>query len=97
MENKRFYSSMNKTINLFLLYTTLIVISLNKIKCDQSEYDLIHSILRDYDSSIRPSLSHNYTLNVTFGLALTQLIDVVSKLLIIFARYSFYYYFFNIG
>lgn len=78
MENKLFYSSMNKTLSLLLIYTTFILISCNQIECDQWEYDLIHSLLKDYDSSIRPSASHNYTLNVTFGLALTQLIDVVS-------------------
>lgn len=56
-------------INLLLL--------VNKSKSDESEYDLIHTLLKDYDSSIRPSLHHNYTLNVTFGLSLTQLIDIV--------------------
>jgi hypothetical protein len=43
--------------------------SLKLCKCDQWEYELIHKILKDYDASIRPSLNHNYTLNVTFGLA----------------------------
>ena len=47
--------------------------------CDKWEYKLVRDLLNDYDSSIRPSLHHNLTLNVTFGLALAQLIDVVGK------------------
>ena len=35
-------------------------------------------LLKDYDLSIRPSVHHNSTLNVTFGLALAQIIDVVT-------------------
>ena len=45
---------------------------------DPWEYKLIHTILKGYDPSIRPSVHHNITLNVTFGLALAQLIDVVN-------------------
>ena len=63
-----------------LLFIVLLVV--NKRSCsvqaDNWEYKLVHDILEHYDSSIRPSLSHNMTLNVTFGLALAQLIDVVS-------------------
>lgn len=55
----------------------LLVVTIMPLRCDDTEYRLIHSILRNYDSSIRPSDHHNSTLNVTFGLALTQLIDVV--------------------
>lgn len=47
--------------------------------CDKWEYKLMHDLLNDYDSAIRPSTYHKITLNVTFGLALAQLIDVVSK------------------
>jgi len=68
------------TLTNMIIYIACFFIVLNKLKrlkCDQIEYRLIHSILKDYDSSIRPSLNHNYTLNVTFGLALHQIIDVV--------------------
>lgn len=62
----------------FHLFIELFILLVAKIvKADQVEYDLIHSILKDYDPSIRPSVHHNYTLNVTFGLSLTQLIDIV--------------------
>ena len=60
--------------------TTLVLLALlvmGVCECDDWEYKLIRSILSDYDSSIRPSLRHNMTLNVTFGLALAQIIDVV--------------------
>jgi hypothetical protein len=68
------------SLNLFALMrlTLLFAGMINKAECDEWEYKLIHSILKNYDSSIRPSDRHNSTLNVTFGLALTQLIDVVS-------------------
>jgi hypothetical protein len=54
------------------------ILYLTRVHCDSWEYKLIHSVLRDYDSSIRPSKHHNSTLNVTFGLSFIQLIDVVS-------------------
>ena len=73
------------SLNLFAFLRLILILAaymVNKIECDEWEYKLIHSILKDYDSSIRPSDRHNSTLNVTFGLALTQLIDVVSQSLI---------------
>lgn len=77
------YSSRNKILIRFSSIIVYVFIIFSKIylptKCDPIEYDLIHTILKDYDYSIRPSLTHNSTLNVTFGLALIQLIDVVSK------------------
>ena len=58
--------------------------------CDEWEYKLVGDILRNYDSAIRPSLFHNMTLNVTFGLALAQIIDVVS-VIHIFRLYQIIY------
>ena len=60
----------------------VILILLNKsilkfVWCDYWEYKLAHDILDGYDHSIRPSVHHNKTVNVTFGLALAQIIDVV--------------------
>lgn len=49
-------------------------------QCDEWDYKLTHDLLRGYDSAIRPSTHHSVTLNVTFGLALAQLIDVVNKI-----------------
>ena len=48
-------------------------------KCDDVEYNLVHLLLDKYDPGIRPSINHNFSVNVTFGLALTQIIDVVSN------------------
>lgn len=45
---------------------------------DETEYELIQTLFENYDPSIRPSINHKTTLNVTFGVALTQLIDVVT-------------------
>jgi len=44
---------------------------------DEVEYRLIRDLLRNYDHRIRPSLNASEPLNVTFGLALAQIIDVV--------------------
>ncbi len=52
-------------------------------ECDEKEYKLIHNLLKNYDPSIRPSLHHKIGVNVTFGLALTQIIDVVDLLILI--------------
>ena len=65
-------SSISLTICLILLS-----IQIDECKSDNWEYKLVHDVLDGYDSSIRPSVHHNSTLNVTFGLALAQLIDVV--------------------
>ena len=61
------------TFKLFILFANNFM-----AKCDYWEYKLMNDLLDDYDSSIRPSVNHNTTLNVTFGLALAQIIDVVS-------------------
>ena len=51
------------------------------IKADDNEYRLVRDLMRDYDPRIRPSRNYTEALNVTFGLALAQIIDVVSKCL----------------
>ena len=82
----------NKLETYIQVLLLIVVIAANKrtlARADNWEYKLVHDILEHYDPSIRPSLSHNMTLNVTFGLALAQLIDVVSygdeTLLILFS------------
>ena len=42
------------------------------------ETRLIRALLGAYDPRVRPSLNASEPLNVTFGLALAQIIDVVS-------------------
>jgi len=44
---------------------------------DEYEYQLLDDLLRGYDPRIRPSINSSQPLNVTFGLALSQIIDVV--------------------
>ena len=45
---------------------------------DEAEYRLTRYLMSNYDKSVRPSLKATMALNITFGLALTQIIDVVS-------------------
>ena len=46
---------------------------------DDHEYRLVEHLMRDYDPRIRPSKNASEALNVTFGMALAQIIDVVSN------------------
>lgn len=62
----------------FFIIKYILIVAFKPYNCDHWEYKLAHDILEGYDPSIRPSIRHNSTINVTFGLALTQLIDVVS-------------------
>jgi len=47
------------------------------VGADDVEYRLMRDLLRNYDRRVRPSLNASEPLNVTFGLALAQIIDVV--------------------
>ena len=74
------FKDLNKMI---IFYKILIIILastaiIKKSNCDYWEYKLVHDLYDGYDPSIRPSFHHNSSLNVTFGLALVQIIDVVS-------------------
>ncbi|GFO47880.1 neuronal acetylcholine receptor subunit alpha-7 [Plakobranchus ocellatus] len=44
---------------------------------DPNEYRLIRDLMKGYDKRIRPSINFTDPLNVTFGLALAQIIDVI--------------------
>ena len=52
------------TVNFILLISERI----KKCECDNWEYILAKNLFKGYDLSIRPSLIHSDTLNVTFGL-----------------------------
>uniref|UniRef100_T1JEQ2 Uncharacterized protein n=1 Tax=Strigamia maritima TaxID=126957 RepID=T1JEQ2_STRMM len=43
---------------------------------DENEYRLMRYLMANYDKSVRPSRNASQSMNVTFGLALTQIIDV---------------------
>ncbi|GBO46391.1 hypothetical protein AVEN_63265-1, partial [Araneus ventricosus] len=43
---------------------------------DENEYRLTKYLLSNYDKSVRPARHTSEPVNVTFGLALTQIIDV---------------------
>ncbi|XP_069952643.1 neuronal acetylcholine receptor subunit alpha-10-like [Cherax quadricarinatus] len=43
---------------------------------DEAEYRLTRYLMSNYDKSVRPSFKASMALNITFGLALTQIIDV---------------------
>jgi len=56
------------------------VLNLLGIQTDDYEYTLINDLLKDYNIYARPTTDFNLPTNVTFGLSLSQLIDVVNKL-----------------
>ena len=66
---------------IFLFTTTILLNQIHNAQSENWQYKLIRDILKDYDNSIRPSIRHNATLNATFGLALTQILEVVSQIL----------------
>jgi hypothetical protein len=68
---------------LFLMICSLIFLQILYVRCDDIEYSLIHNLIKKYDPSIRPSANHNYSVNVTFGLALTQIIDIDERNMIV--------------
>lgn len=58
---------------------------------------LVQSLLSDYDISVRPTKNATIPLNLTFGMALTQIIDVVSEwrhiprfITLVFSSVSYY-------
>ena len=58
----------------FVLYCVVILVM---VGADDTEHRLMRDLLRNYDRRVRPSLNSSEPLNVTFGLALAQIIDVV--------------------
>lgn len=60
----------------FCFNTVLVIMQL--VHADLNEKKLIKDLFLEYDKRLRPSVNATYPpLNVTFGLALAQLIDVV--------------------
>ena len=51
---------------------------LSCVHSNDHEYRLIKHLMADYDPRVRPSRNGTDALNVTFGMALAQIIDVVS-------------------
>ena len=74
------FISLNYTDKMFLyIWLSIMFFHVNNAASDNTEYKLRSMLLSSYDSTIRPSLRHNSTTNVTFSLALTQILEVVSR------------------
>lgn len=50
------------------------------VESDNNEFRLLRHLMSNYDRAVRPSRNASEALDITFGLALTQIIDVVSYL-----------------
>ncbi|XP_050735960.1 neuronal acetylcholine receptor subunit alpha-10-like isoform X2 [Eriocheir sinensis] len=59
-----------------LLLAAALLTSSLEVRADEAEYRLTRYLMSNYDKSVRPSLKATMPLNITFGLALTQIIDV---------------------
>lgn len=59
-----------------LLLAALLTSAGVSVRGDEAEYRLTRYLMSNYDKSVRPSLKATMPLNITFGLALTQIIDV---------------------
>lgn len=44
---------------------------------DENEYRLVRDLLVSYDKRVRPSIHYTKSVNITYGVALSQIIDVV--------------------
>jgi hypothetical protein len=85
MTHKWSYYCLNwKIITTFIFVICVFNFNIKPCLCDDWEYKLFSDLLGKYDPSIRPSMHHNMTLNVTFSLALAQIIDVVKYFISIF-------------
>ena len=60
------------------LLLLLVLTSCHPSLADDEEYRLMRHLMKSYDRRVRPSMNASESLNVTFGLALAQIIDVVS-------------------
>ena len=70
---------MNKLVFFYKIFAIFITNNsiIKSILSDKWEKKLTDDLFRDYDSTIKPSIHHTDVLNVSFGLSLTQIIDVV--------------------
>ncbi|VDI17641.1 neuronal acetylcholine receptor subunit alpha-10-like [Mytilus galloprovincialis] len=57
----------------------MFVAFLGYVLTDENEYRLVRDLMTSYDKRIRPSENHSWPLNVTFDVALAQIIDVDEK------------------
>jgi len=55
---------------------------------DKHEKKLLNDLLQNYERRLRPTTNSTQPLNVTFGLSLAQLIDVVCKTLLEYLKLS---------
>ncbi|XP_035824039.1 60S acidic ribosomal protein P0-like [Aplysia californica] len=75
---------MDIVVTVFLFLGTLlasICAGLNKAENyygTEDEYRLVRDLMKSYNRQVKPSLVNNQPLNVTFGVALAQIIDLVS-------------------
>ncbi|GAV02418.1 hypothetical protein RvY_12988 [Ramazzottius varieornatus] len=66
-------------LSLALFMGTVIIAGARQAGADEHEYRLMDYLLENYNSAVRPAKNHTEPLTVTFGMALTQLIDVDEK------------------
>ncbi|KAL5006859.1 hypothetical protein ScPMuIL_015665 [Solemya velum] len=59
-----------------LLTATIIVTYITSTSGDENEYRLVRDLMGSYDPRPRPVVHHSQALNVTFSVALAQIIDV---------------------
>lgn len=53
---------------------------LHATTADDTEYYLVKDLFRNYDRRLRPSFNHTEVLNVTFGIALQNIMEVSESL-----------------
>lgn len=67
----------------FVVYTIIYLDQILKTTCDQDASRLFEDLLADYNKLVRPVGNNTEALTVKFKLRLSQLLDVVSDLLLV--------------
>lgn len=54
----------------------IVAVKVGFLLADENEYRLIRDLFINYDKRVRPSMHHSQPVNITYGVALAQIIDV---------------------
>lgn len=61
------------------LVVAILIVKVTLTSGDENEYRLIIDLFRSYDKRVRPSVHHTKAVNMTYAVALAQIIDVDEK------------------
>ena len=60
----------------FIACLTSFTTTFASLNCESEEEELMEHLFRNYSKHVRPSITHEHTLNMTFGIAYVQLVKL---------------------